>query len=176
MVGVVWEDVNTSLTVWGDDSQSDSLDGFLNGQCFCFRVWSKKTDTIYEAEASFTYASESQYSPNGLSYLYSLRIDLSTGTLSEDNASLPSEFRVSRNYPNPFNPVTKIIYDLPKSGLVILTVFNIQGERITTLVNKLQEPGRHTAIFDGSPFPSGVYFYRFQYSGLNKVGKILLTK
>jgi hypothetical protein len=63
-----------------------------------------------------------------------------------------------------------------RPALVILTVFDIKGEMITTLVNKVQELCRHTAIFDGSDFSIGVYFYLFQYSGLNKVGKMLLTK
>lgn len=72
----------------------------------------------------------------------------------------PSIFGLSQNYPNPFNPSTKIRYDIPKYGFVKLTVFDILGKEIEKLVYEKQTPGIYEATFNGSFYPSGVYFYK----------------
>ncbi len=68
-------------------------------------------------------------------------------------------YRLS-NYPNPFNPSTNIRYRLPKAGHVQLTVFNVRGKRLVTLMNGNQQAGWYEVPFNASSFPSGIYFYR----------------
>jgi len=74
----------------------------------------------------------------------------------------PQEFSLSQNYPNPFNPTTMIRYDLPVTSEVQLSVFNVLGQVITTLVREKQKAGRYEIEFDGQSLASGIYFYRLE--------------
>jgi len=71
---------------------------------------------------------------------------------------IPVKFMLSQNYPNPFNPNTNIIFHLPKEGRVLLTIYNILGEQIKTLVDEVRSPGVYTSNFDASRISSGIYF------------------
>jgi hypothetical protein len=75
---------------------------------------------------------------------------------------IPAEFRLGQNFPNPFNPVTQISYDLPKSGNVSLKVYNTNGQQVSVLVNAYEKAGRYQVIFDGSHLASGIYFYQLE--------------
>lgn len=80
------------------------------------------------------------------------------------------------NYPNPFNPSTTLSYELPKSSQVMLTVYDILGRKIQTIVNETQQPGRYEVKFDGSTLASGVYLYQLRAGSLVDTQKMLLTK
>src|SRR3972149_3446574 len=70
-----------------------------------------------------------------------------------------SIFVVGLNYPNPFNPTTKIEFDLQEKAFVTLTIYNIVGEKVKELVNNELSQGKHTLDFDAVELPSGVYVY-----------------
>lgn len=89
----------------------------------------------------------------------------------EAQNNVPSRFQLAQNYPNPFNPLTIISYVLPEKAQVRLDVYNILGQRVTTLVDGAQQAGTHFVKFDGSRLASGVYFYR-----LSNNGNAFLTK
>ena len=77
---------------------------------------------------------------------------------------VPMQFSLEQNYPNPFNPATTILYAVPTRTHVTLTVFDLLGREVTTLVNDEQEPGQHAVVFDAhgpgrGVLASGVYFY-----------------
>jgi hypothetical protein len=72
----------------------------------------------------------------------------------------PTDVKLNQNYPNPFNPSTTINYQLPARMEVKITVFNILGQQITTLVNETQEAGSQEIRWDASRYASGLYFYR----------------
>ncbi|HEY5122801.1 MAG TPA: T9SS type A sorting domain-containing protein [Ignavibacteria bacterium] len=80
------------------------------------------------------------------------------------------------NYPNPFNPITKIRYDLPKNGYVKLVVFDALGREIETLVNEKQSPGTYEVTFDASQYSSGVYFYKIEAGDFNAMKRMVLIK
>ena len=80
------------------------------------------------------------------------------------------------NYPNPFNPTTLIRYQITGRGHVVLKVYNILGEEVTTLVDKIQEPGIHAAAFNGSAYASGVYIYQLSTNGNTQIKKMLMIK
>lgn len=71
-------------------------------------------------------------------------------------------FKLDQNYPNPFNPKTVISYQLPVSSKVKLKIYDVLGNEIETLVDDKQNLGRYSVAFDGSDYPSGVYFYRLE--------------
>jgi hypothetical protein len=72
------------------------------------------------------------------------------------------KFELSQNYPNPFNPTTTIQFQLPTTGMVKLTLYNILGQEIKTLVNEVKDAGTHTLNFDASDLNSGVYVYKIE--------------
>ena len=87
-----------------------------------------------------------------------------------------------QNTPNPFNPVTSIAYDVP-AGVdeVTIRVFDVNGRRVTTLVEGLVPPGRHVAVWDGTnqsgqSVASGVYYYTLEAAGQTTSRKMLLMK
>ncbi|HUI10678.1 MAG TPA: T9SS type A sorting domain-containing protein [Bacteroidota bacterium] len=88
----------------------------------------------------------------------------------------PTGFRLSQNFPNPFNPTTTIRYALPQRVHVTLTVFNTLGQHIATLVDAVKEPGEHSIRFDAGGLSSGVYYYRLQAGGFVGAKKAFLLK
>ena len=99
----------------------------------------------------------------------------------ETAAATPTTFALEQNYPNPFNPATTIRYALPEAATVRLTVFNVLGERVATLVNGKQDAGFYEASFEATRFATGVYFYRIDALGASgerfqETRKMLLIK
>jgi hypothetical protein len=90
--------------------------------------------------------------------------------------NLPNTFALNQNYPNPFNPTTEISFDLPKSSHVELTVYNVLGQEVTTLINRDMEAGSHSIEWDASNVSSGVYFYRINADSFNQTKKMMLLK
>lgn len=93
----------------------------------------------------------------------------------------PRNFSLSQNYPNPFNPSTTIQYDVPRTGSVTLTVFDVTGRRVATLFEGTRVAGSYTALWDGrssdhSQVASGIYFYRIEAAGLTATRKMLMLK
>ncbi len=80
-------------------------------------------------------------------------------------------FILEQNYPNPFNPATVITYQLPRDVYVRLSVFNILGKKVATLVHKKQSAGRHTVRFNAADLADGVYFYRLEAGNENYLTK-----
>ena len=99
---------------------------------------------------------------------------LTTGIAEE--SSLPTDFVLHQNFPNPFNPSTTIVYELPKESYVLLTVYNMIGQEVRSLINGLKPAGRHTATFDASGLSSGMYIYQLKAEGKVFVQKMNLLK
>lgn len=89
---------------------------------------------------------------------------------------MPSQFALEQNFPNPFNPTTTISYALPTKGVVRLTVHNILGQLVTTLVFRESEPGIHQVGFQATGLTSGVYYYRLQSNATTITKRMLLLK
>jgi hypothetical protein len=88
----------------------------------------------------------------------------------------PTAFQLDQNYPNPFNPSTTISYFLRVAQAVRLDVYSTAGDLVTTLVDAYQEVGNYSVKFDGSKYPSGVYFARLDSGALRKTIKMVLVK
>jgi hypothetical protein len=112
----------------------------------------------------------------GFSRLIIYKIKNKATSVGPKNKEIPSTFKLYQNYPNPFNPSTTISYDLPVRSRVKLSIYNILGQEVATLVNAEQEPGRYSVKFDASGLPSGVYFYTLQTPYFTKTNKMVLVK
>jgi hypothetical protein len=94
---------------------------------------------------------------------------------------LPTQFSLSGNYPNPFNPSTKFVVAVPKTALVDIVVYDILGKKVRTLIHEEKEAGYHAIEWnglsdDGAATPSGVYFVRMVSEKFNAVQKIMMLK
>jgi D-arabinose 5-phosphate isomerase GutQ len=94
---------------------------------------------------------------------------------------LPSAFNLQQNYPNPFNPVTSINYQLASDAHVTLTVYDIMGQKIRTMVNEDQSAGFRSVVWNGkdnynNPVSSGVYFYRLHAGNYIQTRKMILMR
>ena len=83
---------------------------------------------------------------------------------------------MKQNYPNPFNPSTTIEFDISKTENVNLSVFNLKGQLIATLVNEELAPAAYKAVFDASNLPSGIYFYILRAGSFKLQKKMIVTK
>ncbi|MFH1527803.1 MAG: phospholipase D-like domain-containing protein, partial [Bacteroidota bacterium] len=92
------------------------------------------------------------------------------------SGSLPTNYNLSQNYPNPFNPETVIKFQIPNRELVNLTVYDVLGREVTTLVNKEFAPGIYEVKFNGSELASGIYVYKLTAGSFTSVKKSLLIK
>jgi hypothetical protein len=91
-------------------------------------------------------------------------------------SDIPKEFKLHNNYPNPFNPITKIKFEVPKNSIVKISIYDITGREMRILVNSNYIPGTYEVIFDASTLSSGIYFYRMQTNSFNSVKRMVLIK
>jgi len=93
-----------------------------------------------------------------------------------DDLNRPLDYSLSENYPNPFNPETKISYSLKKAGNVELIVYDVLGNEVAKLVNEHKPAGSYEVSFNGENLPSGVYIYRIKAGSFSQCRKMILLK
>ena len=93
-----------------------------------------------------------------------------------DAAPIASRYELGQNYPNPFNPTTHIRFNIPETANAKLTVFNVMGEEVATLVNGVMQAGGHTVSWNAASMPTGVYFYQLESGNFSQTKKLLLVK
>jgi hypothetical protein len=107
---------------------------------------------------------------------YSSIPDSILNNVKPTNSETPTEFALSQNFPNPFNPTTKIDFKLKQSGLTTLKVYDMLGREVETLVNGELQAGSYQVDFDGRGLASGVYFYRLNSGSFVETKKMMVTK
>ena len=118
---------------------------------------------------------------NGQIYTFEpLPGEMPTAVLSEES-ELPRAHALHQNYPNPFNPQTVIHYDLPVGGHVDVSIFNLMGQKVSTLVDGHRSAGSYSLVWDGKDdnqksLASGVYLYRMETDGFAQTRKLLLLR
>ncbi|HLF14828.1 MAG TPA: T9SS type A sorting domain-containing protein [Bacteroidota bacterium] len=88
----------------------------------------------------------------------------------------PKTFTLERNYPNPFNPITRIGYNLPLTAYVSLSVYTVIGQKVADLVQRVEEPGHKSVVFDGTGLPTGVYIYRISAGPFTETRRMILLQ
>jgi hypothetical protein len=116
----------------------------------------------------------------GVCYIYLLKTDELGNPTAIGNHShihMPKNYQLLQNYPNPFNPVTKISYSIPQPDFITLTIYDLQGRKIKTLVREYQKEGKYDVHFKADHLSSGVYLYQLK-AGRNfiKTKKMLYLK
>jgi hypothetical protein len=102
-------------------------------------------------------------------------LELITGVEKEDN-NIPTEFSLSQNFPNPFNPSTTIKFTIPEEKFVSLKVYNTLGEEVAELINETKPAGNYSVMFDANDLVSGIYFYTISAGSFFQTRKMMLVK
>lgn len=111
----------------------------------------------------------------------SLSVDAVVTDVSPAQSAVPTNYVLAQNYPNPFNPTTQILFAIPQNERVTLSIYNVLGQRIATLVDGMLVQGTHVVTWNGRDgrgmqLPSGVYFYTLNASGFAASKKMLMLK
>ena len=153
----------TSIVVFYEDFNEDLVD--LGGD-----------NSVLKWNISAIAGSDTVLSDNGPRFV------LVDGTsLSVDEEFIPTEFALHQNYPNPFNPVTTLNYGLPEQSMVVMTVYDLMGREVTTLVNQVQKAGYHTIRWNGTDqsgqvVSAGLYIYQITAGDYSVARKMILLK
>ncbi|MBT4635291.1 MAG: T9SS type A sorting domain-containing protein, partial [Candidatus Marinimicrobia bacterium] len=112
--------------------------------------------------------------------VWDIMIDISN-TLAINENMIPDTYVLHQNYPNPFNPITMLRYDLPKDALVNITIYDMLGREVRTLVNTTQDAGFKSVIWNatnnqGMSVSSGVYIYSIEAGEFTQTKKMVLLK
>ncbi|MBU1936496.1 T9SS type A sorting domain-containing protein [bacterium] len=94
----------------------------------------------------------------------------------DEKPEMASDFELQQNYPNPFNPTTQISFEMKQSGPAKLTVYNMMGQEVATLLDGFTDAGHHTVSFNGANLPSGTYLYTLKAGGYQVSKKMTLMK
>lgn len=154
---------NNPLRITNIDKQSYKVNNLINGVQYFWRVRSVKDGV------------NSEYSYNG-SFVAS-----GITSLEDEFNSVPKGFEVAQNYPNPFNPTTNIRFSLPEQGFVSITIYNILGQEVKSLINKDFNSGTFTVQWNGDDnfgtrVSSGTYIYRVVSGSFVETKKMVLIK
>jgi len=146
----------------------------LSGSDSVLIIFEFRGKALGSSQLSFTKAVFNDGVPSVKTVPGTIHVVLSTDVAERE---MPTSFMVHGNYPNPFNPTTKLSFGIPQPGLVSVVVFNALGQEVANLgTGKKLPAGNHELEFDASDFGSGVYFYQIRYGNQVKTGKMVLTK
>ena len=169
--GMIYNTIDGTIkTAWA------SLESVIvDGERTLFTITVKVKEKLKDRKIQITVDPASEFTDDRAKVIEGIKISIPV-----ISGYLPSEFTLSDNYPNPFNPSTLIEYSLPADAQVKMEVYNILGERVSVLVDKLQKPGKYQVMWNAIELPSGVYIYRFtafnEHKNFSKIKKMLLVK
>lgn len=163
---VTFQKDTVSFVVNKDDTFSEAIDNFL-----------MEVDPMTQTgqEISIAVDLKAPYHKEEYRWEYTFTAE-GTPVFTEPGDETPMSISLNQNYPNPFNPTTTITYSLDRSTEVALTVYDVTGRLITTLVDGNKSRGEHTVHFDASQYPSGMYIYQLNAGGQKLIEKMTLIK
>jgi hypothetical protein len=111
----------------------------------------------------------------------SVELPINVTSVQDQDGAVPKVFALFQNYPNPFNPVTQIRFSVPKRTRIELSVYNILGQKVKTLLNEEIEAGNYTSTWNGKDdkgydVSSGIYFYKLNAKEFSSTKKMLLVR
>ena len=174
------EDYNGDTRVWIDEVEIISLSGtsgevsLTEGETHTIKV-----EYAHQSGSAGVFLRWAGDNPEQVIHMNYLRPDtdvLDVSNIDSEIADIPNTLMLSQNYPNPFNPSTQIEFNVSERGQVNLTVYNMLGQTVQTLIDQSLHAGQHTATFNASGFSSGVYIYRLSFGNMIKTEKMILMK
>jgi hypothetical protein len=156
----MWEGVYTDIPLMGKDLQPNTASYLNMGNTPTLKVLTQDGE-LYDVTGELEPWSE------GCMHVVS---SLST------KSSLPTAYRLTSVYPNPFNPQTNIVFDMPKSKHVNLIIYDLLGRQVEQLINRDIDAGSHKITWDAEQHPSGIYILQFNANNINQSQKIVLVK
>ena len=158
-----------TIPVMMNDGQENTDSYPSSGDIPEFRLYDNSTNTVYSTTSN---PDTPPIYPNDINIIQ----ELFSIPLSVDEVDLPTIFNISDIYPNPFNASTKISYSIPAMSSIKVSVFNILGQEMVTLLDSEQVPGYYNVIWDAGDTASGFYIIRLE-NNLNTISKkVLLVK
>ena len=170
----VWkEGEDLFLTVWGDNIRTTrTVDGALEGEVLMFKVWDNETGKVYDVHAVSS-SGDITFTSNEFIILDML---VAGDDIVAVKDSGPETFTLAQNSPNPFNPSTTISFTLPRECRAELTVYNLAGAKVATLVRGNFPAGKQEVTWNADGFPSGVYFCHIAAGEFRDTIKMMLVK
>ena len=174
---------NVTVTYSGEDAEI-----FLNGELDAFRIWSGSLlQTLIDFMIGQVLPDNSNYNFRGVLdevRLYDYQLSVSEilelaerpTSIGEERLNLPQTIELSQNFPNPFNGETSIQFALPTAGEVELSVFDLLGRHVKSLMSRRLDAGWHTVRWDASGCASGVYLYRLRAGGTSRSEIMILMR
>jgi len=149
---------------------TDSLGNILREKIFSRDDYESFNSVLPVSNGDFVFAGTTVNESIGLPFdVYVVRADSTFNAppigISSNGNIISKDHKLLQNFPNPFNPVTKIKYQIPYSSIVILKVYDVLGREVKTLVNQFKSKGTYEISFDGNENPSGLYFYQLSVDG-----------
>ncbi len=183
----------TGTENWISDPTNDVKRTFTSGTANYSRVFKipcNAASGTYDLYTALWYDKNNNNIIDGGDFVVSTKITTAAITISPIginiiSTEIPDKFALLPNYPNPFNPVTKIKFDIPQHHLplqggdkegVMLIIYDLLGREVTTLVNEQLKPGSYSVDWDGTGFASGVYFYSLVTNEFTETKRMVLVK
>jgi uncharacterized protein (TIGR02145 family) len=155
--------------------------GYFNNLGYSSVFWSSTEYNTYHAFFMNLGTNDSViilYYYDNKGYGFSVRCvnDIAVGVDDNNKSELPKEFFLSKNYPNPFNPQTKISFSVPKESFITLKIYDLLGREVATLVQDKKQQGEYSVTWNADNVPSGVYFYKLLAGDFIETKKMVLMK
>jgi hypothetical protein len=173
-----------NLAIYGDDPTTPGVDeGMNSGEPFTIQVYDASEGFVYfnELDTFYCWSNTNGAPLDPPCNDYNLVYDFVTDVDENTGVELPTLYSLSTNFPNPFNPTTTIAYSLPERSHVRISVYNILGEHVITLIDGEKSAGSYTITWDGrsgsgNSIATGIYLYRLQAGEYTETKKMILLK
>ncbi|HCA41903.1 MAG TPA: hypothetical protein DEP28_01475 [Bacteroidetes bacterium] len=147
----------------------------VSGTNYYFRGWTGGGPGSYTSADSLG-RDTNVYHPINNPYVETARWSTEPAGIQILSSEIPDKYSLYQNFPNPFNPVTNIKFDIIKTANVKITIFDITGREVSLLVNEFKSPGKYSVSFDGFNLSSGIYYYKIETLEYIDVRKMILIK
>jgi hypothetical protein len=179
-----------SIYIFNLGNTSLEIDDIIATEPFYVEITDGSLDLVETLEVPVQFYPDSAGDYSGTVTIYSndsdeeeviIQLYGDTETLSVDEIPIPEKFTLHQNYPNPFNPVTTLRYDLPEDALVNITIYDMMGRVVKTLINDQQTAGYRSLQWNatndaGLPVSAGIYLYMIQAGDFRQTKKMVLLK